>query len=246
MSTLQAPASRASRVADVGLAELKSIRLFAEVPETRLQELADAASQRRSAARAVVIEEDDECEALYALLEGTVEVFSRFDDQETVIDVAEPGDALLLLAVMTGLPYVASARTLSPARVVAIPAAAVRELFDSDRSFARTVAVELARGSYRMLLEVKSLKVRTSMERLADWLLRAAARSDDNGRFKLPFGKRTLASRLGMTPECLSRSLRSLADHGVTVRGRNVMVGDRAALSTFVGASSPPMADFDL
>ena len=229
--------SRIRRVAGVGAADLKAIRLFGEVAEDRLRQLADTASQKRLAARTLVIEEDERCDALYGLLEGTVEVFSRFDDQETVVDVAQPGAALLLLAVMTGLPYVASARTLSSARLLVIPAAAIRDLFDADKIFARTVAHELSRASYRMLLELKSLKLRTSMERLADWLLRADARSNGS-QFKLPFGKRTLASRLGMTPECLSRSLRSLARHGVRVRGRNVTVEDRAALITIAGTAA--------
>jgi hypothetical protein len=42
-----------------------------------------------------------------------------------------------------------------------------------------------------------------------------------------------------MTPECLSRSLRSLADHGLTVRGRDVTVADRAALAAIIGAVAP-------
>jgi CRP/FNR family transcriptional activator FtrB len=226
---------RARRLEGLGIADLKSIRLFAQVPPERLQQLAAAASQQRVALRAPVIEEGEPCVALLALLEGTVEVFSRFDDQETVIDVVQPGAALLLACVMTGLPYAAAARTLSPARILAVPAAAVRELFDGDRTFARAVADELSRASHRTLAELKSLKMHTSVERLADWLLRADARTHGNGQFRLPFGKRTLASRLGMTPECLSRSLRNLADHGLTVRGRDVTVADRMALATIVG-----------
>jgi CRP/FNR family transcriptional activator FtrB len=230
---------RARGVGSVDIAELKSIRLFTQVPADRLQELADAASQQRVGLRAPVIEEGEECDALYGLLEGTVEVFSRFDDQETVIDVVPPGAALLLACVMTGLPYAAAARTLSPARIIAIPAVAIRGLFDRDRVFARTVAIELSRSSCRIIEELTSLKTRTSIERLADWLVQADAQADSNGHFKLPCGKRTLASHLGMTPECLSRGLRSLADHGLTVRGRDVTVADRAELAAIIGAVAP-------
>jgi CRP/FNR family transcriptional regulator, transcriptional activator FtrB len=54
--------------------------------------------------------------------------------------------------------------------------------------------------------------------------------SASNGFFKLPFGKRTLASRLGMTAECMSRGLHTLVDQGVLVRGRDIRITDRAAL----------------
>jgi len=237
MVTLRPTASRSRRSAGVALADFKSTRLFADVPDVHLQQLARLAWQERLASRTVAIEQDASCEALYALLEGTVEVFSGLDDQETVIDVAGPGSVLLLACVISAIPYIASVRTLAPVRILAVPAPAVRELFDGDKSFARNVAEELSCSSCRMLLDLKSLKVRTSIERLADWLI-SAADGQGNGKseFRLPFGKRTLASRLGMTPECLSRSLRSLSAHGVRVRGREVTVVDRAALVAFAGA----------
>jgi CRP/FNR family transcriptional activator FtrB len=239
MLTLKPSASRSRRSASVGLADFKAIRLFGEAPDIHLQALARLAWQERVAPRTVVIEQDAPCEALYALLEGTVEVFSGFDDQETVIDVVGAGSVLLLACVVTAIPYIASVRALSPTRILAVPAPAVRELFDGDKIFARNVAGELSRSSCRMILDLKSLKVRTSIERLADWLI-SAADGQGNGRneFRLPFGKRTLASRLGMTPECLSRSLRALGAHGVRVRGREVTVVDRAALAAFAGQES--------
>jgi len=235
MLTLKPTATRSRRSAGVSPADFKSIRLFADVPDAHLQELARAAWQEGLPPRAVVIEQQAPCEALYALLEGTVEVLSGLDDQETVIDVVEPGSVLLLACVVTAIPYIASVRTLSAVRILAMPAAAVRDLFDGDRTFARSVAGELSRSSCRMILDLKSLKVRTSIERLADWLIDAADQTNGNGEFRLPFRKRTLASRLGMTPECLSRSLRSLSAHGVRVRGREVILADRAALAAFAG-----------
>jgi CRP/FNR family transcriptional regulator, transcriptional activator FtrB len=236
MLMLKPSASRSRRSAGLSPADLKSIRLFADVPNDSLEALAQTAWQERLLARAVAIEQDAACEALYALLEGSVEVLSGVDDQETVIDVVGPGSVLLLACVVTAIPYIATVRTLSPVRILAVPAPAVRALFDGDKGFARSVAGELSRSSCRMLLDLKSLKVRSSIERLADWLI-AAADGQSNGKseFRLPYGKRTLASRLGMTPECLSRSLRTLAAHGVHVRGREVTVVDPAALAAFAG-----------
>src|SRR6266566_2248979 len=236
MVTLMPSASRSRRSAVVGPADFKSIRLFADVPEAHLQELARIAWQEKLPPRTVVIEQDAPCEALYTLIDGTVEVLSGLDDQETVIEVVGPGSVLLLACVVTAIPYIASVRTLSPARILAVPAAAVRKLFDGDKAFARSVAAELSRSSCRMLLDLQSLKVRTSIERLADWLIDAAgAQANGNGEFRLLFGKRTLASRLGMTPECLSRSLRTLSGHGIRVHGREVILADRAALAAFAG-----------
>jgi len=81
-----------------------------------------------------------------------------------------------------------------------------------------------------MVGELRGLKTRASLERLVDWLLQADAQSAGNGLFKLPFDKRTLASRLGMTAECMSRGLRTLANQGVQARGLDIRIIDRAAL----------------
>ena len=70
----------------------------------------------------------------------------------------------------------------------------------ADPAFARAIICELSRGFRGLLTELKNQKLRTSTERLADWLLRANAQLGEAGTFTLPFDKRTLASRLGMTP----------------------------------------------
>lgn len=210
--------------------ELKSIPLFACMAENDLKELAAISALRRFEPRSTFVRENAKCDTLHVVSEGTIELFSGSDDQETVIDIVQAGAVLLLASVMAGLPYAAAARTLSPARIIAIPASAIRRLFDRDAAFARAVAIELSRAACRMMEELRSLKTRNSIERLVDWLLQADAQANGSGHFKLPFGKRTLASRLGMTPECLSRSLRNLAEYGVSVGGRDVTVTDRAAL----------------
>jgi CRP/FNR family transcriptional regulator, transcriptional activator FtrB len=116
----------------------------------------------------------------------------------------------------------------------------MRGLFDGDKAFAHAVACELARTFHGVVLELKNQKLRTCMERVADWLLRVNAKLGDKGQFTIPDDKRTLASRLGMAPENLSRNLRSLADWGcVVIRGRNVTLGDPAALAAIAGSVAP-------
>ena len=123
-----------------------------------------------------------------------------------------------------------SARSLSPSRVLLIPAAAVRQYFSIDAGFARALAQELAYAYRGIVKELKNQKLRSSLERLANWLLAQDAQTRANGRFTLPFEKRILASRLGMAPEVLSRSFASLGPYQVVVRGSTVEIHDAAAL----------------
>jgi CRP/FNR family transcriptional activator FtrB len=89
--------------------------------------------------------------------------------------------------------------------LAAISTELMRGLFDGDKAFAHAVACELARTFHGVVLELKNQKLRTCMERVADWLLRVNAKLGDKGQFTIPDDKRTHASRLGMTPENLSR-----------------------------------------
>ena len=219
------------RMREMDPSELRSLALFAEVADPHFELLMGDARLRRFPGRAALIKEGEDADALQVLLEGSVEFFAQMDDRETTIVILRPVTTFILPAVVASLPYLASARTLRPARILMIPAEAIRTVFDRDTAFARAIVGELARMSRRLLVELKNQKLRTSTERLVDWLLRANAQLGEAGRFTLPFDKRTLASRLGMTPENLSRNLIVLSDRGVVIHGREVMLKNPAGLA---------------
>ena len=79
---------------------------------------------------------------------------------------------------------------------------------------------------------MKDLKLRTSLERLANYLLRQRKRIGDDA-FNLTMEKRRLASFLGMTPENLSRAFRSLEPYGVNVDGQQISITDVNDLTEF-------------
>jgi CRP/FNR family transcriptional regulator, transcriptional activator FtrB len=218
--------------------DLKSIHLFKCMAAPHFAALLGSASLRWFPAQVVLIEELQQPECLHVVLEGTVELFCRHDDKETIIDVIPPISAFVLAAVMGELPYLASARTLEASRILIIPAEVVRGLFGQDSAFARAIVRELA-GSFRgMIKQVKNQRLRTSVERLANWIVRENLLHGGIGRFTLPHDKRTLALRLGMTPESLSRNLAALSRQGVMARGRTVVIKDVVALTAFAKPSA--------
>jgi len=217
--------------------DVRSSRLFKYMADPHFAALLSAASLRRFPAQELLIEELQRPESLHVVLEGTVELFCCHDGKETIIDVIRPTSAFVLAAVMGELPYLASARTLEPSRILVIPAEVVRGLFGQDSAFARAIVRELAGGFRDMIKQVKNQRLRTSVERLANWIVRQNLLHGGIGRFTLPHDKRTLALRLGMTPESLSRNLAALSRHGVMARGRTVVIKDVVALTAFAKPS---------
>ena len=140
-----------------------------------------------------------------------------------------------------------SASTLERTHSMVVPLDAIRRLIEIDPSFARAITCELVRGLRDAIETCKNQRLRTTIERLAEWILRADQDAGSTGQFVIPHDKRILASYLGMEAESLSRNLASLAALGVVVRGRHISLTDRAALARLAGVEvpSPALGNFD-
>lgn len=170
---------------------------------------------------------------LHILVEGTVELYGSHDGQSATIDVKEPVTALNIAGIVRGAAAVEQIRTVSAARTLAIPAETIRDLFRRDPNFALAVAAEVA-GDYRDVMRLlMNEKLRTSVERLAAWIVQTCTVRGNQASVELKFNKRILASRLGMAPENLSRNLALLERYGVRNAGRDIMVDDLRLLQEF-------------
>ena len=114
-------------------------------------------------------------------------------------------------------------------------------MFGRDADFARAVVTELAQCYRNVVKATKELKLRTSRERLANYVLRSQNRAGGAPEFTLQSEKRRLASYLGMTPENLSRAIKSLRPHGVEINGARVVITDQVALNEI--AKPNPLID---
>jgi CRP/FNR family transcriptional activator FtrB len=212
--------------------EMKQLPLFAGVDPARLDALLRVSFLQKFPAHVELAREGDPADFLHVIVDGQVDVFSDYRDRETTVLVLGPGQSFIVAAVILDKVYLKSARSLSPARVLLIPATAVRQLFAVDAAFSRALAHELAFAYRGLVRELKNQKLRSGIERLANWLLAYDLETGGTGKFTLPFDKKVLASRLGMAPEVLSRSFGSLVPYKVAVRGPVVQIKDVEALRT--------------
>lgn len=209
---------------------MRALRIFTGVAERHVDSMLRVSFLQRFPAHVELVREGDPADFLHIVVEGQVEIFSAYRDRETTVAVVGPGNCFITAAVILDRLYLKSARSLTSARILLVPAEAVRSCFTEDAAFARCMAVDLAL-SYRMLVkELKNQKLRSGLERLANWLLGQQQQAGGGRRFELPFEKKVLASRLGMAPEVLSRSFAALSEYKVQVDGRFIEIRDQAAL----------------
>jgi CRP/FNR family transcriptional activator FtrB len=212
---------------------IHALPLFCDMSNPNFEKLIGAAFLQRFPLHTVLINEGDLPDFLHIVVDGSVEMFSTHNGHETTIEIMRPVTTFILAAVIRDEVYLKSARTLSSAKILMIPAQTLRDVFDHDATFARAIVNELAERYCAIVRSLKNEKLRTSAERLANWILKANHRQGDHQHVELTFDKRTLASRLGMTPENLSRNLALLAKYGVTSSGRKIIIEDSSALERF-------------
>ena len=210
--------------------QVRGLGLFAGWHAERIETLLRASFLQRFPAQVELVHEGQRADFLHIVVEGHVEVFARYRDRETTVAILGPSQSFILAAVMTDQPYLKSARTLSPSRILMLPSEMVRSLFDTEPAFAKAISVELAVAYRSAIQELKNQKLRSNLERLANWVIRTEREQGGHGTLELNFDKRVLASRLGMAPEVLSRSFAALAAYDVGVNGRRITIGDREAL----------------
>lgn len=215
---------------DVDHKHIRKLPLFADIAPARFDELVAGAFLQRFPPRMELIAEGDLPDFLHIVVDGAVELYGTLEDSETALAILGPSATFVLAAVIRDEVYLTSARTLEATRILMIPAGAVRDVFVKDAAFARATVRELAQRYRDLVRDIKGNKLRTGLERLANYLLRAQAARGSRGPFELAVEKRTLASYLGMAPENLSRALAQLSEHGVEASGNKITITDKARL----------------
>lgn len=218
--------------------EVRSLPLFHGVAPGHAEHMLRVSFLQRFPAHVELVREGEAADFLHVVVDGQVEVFAAYRNRETTVSVLGSGHSFIVAAVVLDRVYLKSVRALSPARILMIPADVVRRYFSEDAAFARALAIELAIAYRGVVKELKNQKLRSSLERLANWLLVTNTEAGSKGKFDLPFDKKVLAARLGMAPEVLSRSFAALAQFDVVVKGPAMQLNDIAALTKLAQPSA--------
>lgn len=221
--------------------EIRQLPLFREMAPDSFETLLKAAYAQSFPASLELVREGDPADFLHIVMEGSVELYASWGGRECTMALVRPVGTFILAACSRDAPYLMSARTLERSRIILLPASDLRAVFRTDPDFAVSVIHELA-GCYRAVVRhAKGLKLRNSRERIASYLLRQSNVAGGVASYTLPVEKRLLASYLGMTPENLSRALKTLEADGVKIDGQRVIITDRKRLARF--ARPDPLID---
>jgi CRP-like cAMP-binding protein len=101
---------------------------------------------------------------------------------------------------------------------------------------AHRLCVNLARRVHELTVASRNLLHNDAPARFAQWLLQRCPATSGACELRLQERKRDIAQQLAMTPETLSRLMRSFESRGVIdVRGYHLHIHDVQALRSLVG-----------
>jgi CRP/FNR family transcriptional regulator, transcriptional activator FtrB len=224
-------------------ADIGDIPLLGDLPKATREELLRAARIERFAPSARIFEESETPQFLYVVLAGIIDLSCSYKRNECTALLLSRGDVFMPAAALYEEPYLVSAGALTPSRLLLIDAQTVRQQTSRCPQLALGIARIMA-GQWRVALKIiLDLKCRSPSQRLAAFLLRLHDGRPAGAIAEVPFSKRQLASRIGMQPETLSRTLQTLAANGLYLRGREIIVSDRGAIERFCGPAPYPSAN---
>ncbi len=171
---------------------------------------------------------------LHVVVDGEIGMYGiGCEGEETVVDILKRGDIFITAAALTGRPYLMSAKAVSPARVLLLPAERLRRDLQAVPELAIAIICGLATNFRTMVREVKQLKLKTAAQRLGIYILSLTPRRSGMAVVWLPHSKSLIAARIGIRPETLSRTFCTLRDLGVQVCGAKIIVEDVECLTAF-------------
>lgn len=210
---------------------------FGGLPPAEGERLAAAARDWRLAKGGTVFEKGDPPSGLYLVVDGVIkEICQSPEGAEKIIELVEPGQSFGEAALFVDAPYPYAAVALTDARLLHLDRESVHDLLMRRPEFAAPMMRVLSARVLTLMSDVESYTVQNPIQRVAAYLIgRCDGQAGNRPSIALPAPKQAVASRLGMTPEALSRILRDLSEAGlIVVRGSRIDVRDLDRLETFV------------
>ena len=221
--------------------ELAGLPLFEAIGRPLLNGLALQFSRGRHPPGSVLMHRGGHFGKLQIITRGIVGLTSDAKQGCGVLLLSDK-DLIMPVAGLFAEASLVTASALTSVHTLEIDTCHVRAALERSPALALNMMKAIG-GQWRMALRsILDLNCRSAAQRVGAFLLHYADLHDGVTPV-LPFPQRKLAARLGTTPETLSRSLQTVADHGLLLRGRTVLVRDRATIEEFCGPDPYPGRD---
>ncbi len=204
---------------------ISGLVLFEGIAKECRDRLAAASREVPVARQEVIYRRGDSATGLFVLAMGHVKLSIHSDKgPEKVIDLIGPGQSFGEAAMVLSHLYQHQAQALEDGLMIWIPKDAVDKAAEKYAGFSRRLMTSLALQCESLQHDIELVNLHSASERVADYLLHQPI---EEGKTRLRFDKRVIASKLGLKPETFSRALQQLKMQGlIAVKGASILILD--------------------
>lgn len=207
--------------------------LFFGLSEAELQQIAQTTREYRVQKNEIIFQKGESPRGMHLVVMGQIKLaIPSPQGGEKVMHIVNPGQSFGEAVTFLDRPYPLSAQATQDSIVLLIDKQSLLDAIDENPKLARKMLASLSIRLHELMGDIENCALRTSVQKVAGYLAQEC-RNAEPGPCQVELGssKQTLAARLNLAPETLSRVLGQLGKDGIIeVHGRKIEILDRARL----------------
>jgi CRP/FNR family cyclic AMP-dependent transcriptional regulator len=218
--------------AQVSVAMLRSVPLFASLAEEPLRMLTTVVTRRSVTRGTIIMAAGDPTDSLYIVLSGRLKVMmSDADGKEVILSILGPGEFFGEMGLIDDAPRSASVVAIEPCELLAINRRDFKKCLAENFEMAMAVMRGLVRRLREADRKIGSLALLDVYGRVARLLLDMAETVDGQKMVTKRLPKQDIAKMIGASREMVSRVMKDLQLGGyIEMRGSTIVLRDTILL----------------
>jgi len=216
----------------VSTALLKTVPLFAGLPDEQLRALVPAVTRRSAPRGSLIMAAGDPTDSLYIVISGRLKVMmSDSDGKEVILSILGPGEFFGEMGLIDDHPRSASVVAMEPCELLALTRRDFRKCLAENFDMAMAVMRGLVKRLREADRKIGSLALLDVYGRVARLLLDMAEDVDGQKIVTRRLPKQDIAKMVGASREMVSRVMKDLQLGGyIEMRGSTIVLRDTIAL----------------
>ena len=214
--------------------QLAQSKIFGGLAERTLQHLAIGTTERILKRGNIVFGRGTPATGIHVVVSGQLKLcIETPEGDEHVVELLNEGDSCGEAAMLTNRLHLLTAAAITDACILHIARATIEAELEQDHDLARRLIRNLSDRLYTRTSDLEVVLYRNAISRVARFLVDRMVEDGEvtTKSLRLPARKGLIASRLNMSQEHFSRTLRELSNRGhISVEGSEVAVHDLRAL----------------
>lgn len=208
---------------------LAHIALFSDLAQKDLELISNHSVIKSYPKNCILINEGDQSDAMYVILEGKVKVFlSDEDGKEVILNIEEAGEYFGELALLDEEPRSASVMTLEPSRLMVIAKKDFHRCLLDNPELSLKLIRYLAQRVRTLTETVRNLALLDVYGRVARTLEKLAVERNGKRVIEERLTHQDIASMVGASREMVSRIMKDLTTGGyIQVVNRQITLKDK-------------------